>query len=396
MRNLAFVLLAACSGSTPVKLEFDVTGPPPTLFTYRDGNGAWLTEPPDANGHYTLTVTDDYQVVIACVEQSYIASSLVSATVEDGPQQTPTCIEPSYMTPTTYPVTGTMKQPGTVFLYDSASSQTPNWAVDLDAPAGTHDLLAIDNQQRMMIRRGLAIAGATTLDPIDLTGAPTMAPITLQIANAGSDSVEALSNLRTATGIYFLSSTGSTQVPPRVWTAPASLLESSDTQEIAVDASTNQGQERLVMSPFTGSETSFTLPDEITGVTFGTASVGWTAMPVAYDNAGLALDQDRYPCTPTCEPIHVTQLIRATTRWLATAHATKLTFDAQPPGFQTAWTVDPTASYDQELTAYYVAGNVEYDTFVHGGAANRQRPNRPIFSPVDSLHESMRLQHTMR
>jgi hypothetical protein len=381
MRNLAFVLLAACSGSDPAPLEFDVTGPPPALFAYRDGSGAWQTATGDAAGHYMLKVTDDYQVVVACIEDGAIESSLVSATVEDGPRQSAACDAPVPESTTTYLVTGTMKQPGTVFAGGIDESATPNWTIHLDVPPGTHDVVAIDDRHRMLMRRRLAIAGATTLDPIDLTGALTMMPIRLQIANAGSDSVDTSSGLSTANGAYTMSSSSA-----KVWMVPASLLESGDVQHVAAFGDDGH-QFRVVLSTFTGSETSFTLPDAVTGVTFGTATASWSAMPAAYDDATLVLDQTR-------EQTETVQSVRATKRWLAATHATKLTFDAQPPGFQTAWNVDTTATYSPAFHADYVSGNTQYEAVVFGDT-ERQRSNRPLLSMADRLRESMRSRHPM-
>jgi hypothetical protein len=401
MRKLALVLLAACGGSdhhhdvtlepdaaidspapkTPVAVELDVYGPAPVLVAYRDGAGAWQTPTGDA-GRYSLTVTDDYQVVVACNENGDIQSTQISATVDDGSRQYAFCMDESGNNTPPVAVTGSMKQPGTVYLQNVVDSTTPNWNVSLDVTPGTHDLVAVDNQHRILMRRGLDLTTAATLDPIDLTGAPMMTAYSLQIANAGTDSISTFLDLMTSNDdVQWSSQTA------EIWGPPASLVGSSDFQYVSAIAFAGNAY-RWDGHELTGTETSFTLPDALTGVTFSGASAGWTTLPT-YDKVELDLESGNGQNT-------ISQSVQATKRWIDAKHATSLAFDAQPPGYQASWNVNA-SSFGGNFYAFQQTPNGDSGAAIYhsNDARVAQGPKRPWLSTVAKVRESMRSQQTM-
>jgi hypothetical protein len=405
MRKMALVLLVACGGGDdhhmvvlapdaavdaspdvpaqqPVAIELDVYGPP-ALVTYRDGNGAWQTPTDDGQGAYTLMVTNDYQVVVACTASGDYTSTLVSATVSDGGQQYVFCDEaPSTQTPVA--VTGTMAQAGQVIMGDVVESDTPNWNVALTVAPGPHDLIAVDTDHHMLIRRGLDISAPTTLDPIDLTGAAAMMPLTLTLNGlTGGEMLLSQIEMFTQNEVAIFQST-----TPSLYAAPSSLLTANDFEFVIAEAFTNTGY-RYVETQFTGSQTTFTLPDPLTGVTFGNGSVSWTNLPSMYEGASLMLQQNAGDHL-------VEQDVQASQSWLAAKQTTTIAFDVQPPGYQDAWNIDTHANYAQQFSADYFQGGTAYGVGLFDGTAGlRQRAKRPWFSTVARVRESMRSQHTM-
>jgi hypothetical protein len=404
MRKMALVLLAACGGGSdnnhmvvlepdaapdvaidapprqPVAVEFDVYGTP-AFIAYRDGSGAWQTPTDDGQGAYTLMVTDDYQVVVTCTTTGQYQSTLFSQTVDDG-QQYAFCSD-SPDTQTTVAVTGTMQQAGQVFMEDEAESATANWNVALDVSPRTHDLIAVDTGHHMLIRRGLSITGATTLDPIDLTAADAMTPITLTLNGlAGGEMMFNAIELLTANDFAeFQSSTTSLYAPP------SSLLGGSDYEFLIAEAYSGT-QYRYAETQFSGTETTFTLPDPVTGITFGKGKATWTTFPAMYDGAQLTLDQDNGTQV-------VEQVVQASRRWIDKTQATALEFDVQPPGYDAAWNVDTGTGYSRQFSASYQQGNTGYGVGMFDTVTARQRAKRPWFSAVARVRASMRSQHTM-
>jgi hypothetical protein len=387
--SLVVVVVAACSSSEhhnmvvlepdaaidspppkqPVAVEFDVYGTP-AFIAYRDGSGAWQTPTGDAQGAYTLMVTDDYQVVVTCTDAGDAQSTLVSAMADDGTQYV-FCNSGGGPT-ATVAVTGTMKQAGDVYMEDQATGSAANWPVNLNVSVRTHDLIAVDTGHHMLIQRGLDITGPTTLDPIDLTGAPAMTPVTLTLNGAGSgDMLFNAIELLTANDFTMWSSPTTSLYAP-----PSSLLGSSDYEFIIAEAYTNT-QYRYADSQFTGTETSFTLPDPLTGVTFGKGSVTWTSLPAMFDGAELRIDQANGQAL-------VEQDVRATKAWLDAKHVTTLTFDAQPPGYEAAWNVDTGGSYSRQFDAGYQVGTTSYGVGMFDSvSAFRQHANHSWFSRAE-------------
>lgn len=73
-------------------------------------------------------------------------------------------------------VGGRVAQPGMVTLgAHAAASPLPDWSFQLPARSGYSDLIASSNE-RVLVQRGLQIAGSTTLPAIELAGATPLVP----------------------------------------------------------------------------------------------------------------------------------------------------------------------------------------------------------------------------
>ena len=405
MRKLAFALLvAACGGSDnhqqvtvidapidttpdsppaqPVQVSLDVFGATPSLIAYRDGAGAWQTPTPGSNGKYTLTVTADYQVVVACHDTANAFSELLEATAADGSQFMFCNLPGGGTMPTTVAMTGHMVQAGDVQMSDTASSTTAPWDFTLNVPAGTYDLFATSAAHGMVIRRDQVVTTAGALASIDVASEGTpMTATDLTVSGVGSDSLTTEIDLFTNNGVGFWSGNTTTVYPP-----PAALLTANDFEYVFVEAFT-QTTARYAETQFTGSETTFDLPAVLTGIVFGPGKASWGTLP-AYDQVSLDLQQGG-------GTLGLEQTIIATKGWIDATHATQVAFDAMPPGFDASWSIDPSTSYQRMFEVEQLLNQVSYVSMVFDNAALQRVVNRPKFSTVARLRESIRSQHTM-
>lgn len=399
MRKLALVLLAACGGSDPhqqvvvidapidtapdappVQVQVSVFGAPPSLVAYRDGAGAWKTPTADSSGNYTLTVTNDYQVVVACNDSMNASSELLEATAADG-KQFVFCSLPGTGTPTTVAMTGHMVQAGDVWFGDTASSTTAPWDFTLNVTPGMHDVIAMSAAHGMVIRRNQNVTAAGSIPSIDVASEGTaMTPAALTISGLGSDTLDTELDLFTQNEFATWLGSTTTLYPP-----PASLLTASDFEFLFVEAY-NGTTSRYADTQFTGSETTFDLPPALTGIVFGPGKASWASLP-AYDRLTFGMQQSG--------TLALQQTVVATKGWIDATHATALGFDAKPPGFDATWSIDPTKSYQRNFQVNQTQGSVTYGSAVFGSSAVQRVVSRPKFSTVERLRESMRSQHTM-
>ena len=375
MRHLAIaVLLSSCGSSARSQPDAPLTpdavpgGPnvvmlkmwgTPTFIQYRDGAGEWIDPgPPDAMGRYTLHVTDTYEVVAVCTRgAAEFDAEQLNATVADGDEVTG-CGVGVGPDPMTVAVTGTMNQAGDVWMWDSASSATAPWNFSLAVPPGLHDLFALGGG-KLVARRGVQIAGPTTVPTIDLdseglaTGAATVTLAGLQTG----DVVGTYLDWFTSTDFAELSgSTDGTVVLP-----PASLVQPSDVVELDVFAESSNPSpyvgRHVSVSGFDGSTTMYTLPEVLTGISYTTSNnaltAAWTSLPtyVAID-VGIS----------SWGSLIQLQDVRATRNWVMATGATSLTFDASAPQYSAAWRVALTKTYGRVFDVVDVEGAVESDT----------------------------------
>jgi len=397
---LALALLAACSGSNghhqvvivdapidvtpdvpPTAVELAVYGTPPSLVAYRDGAGAWQTPVADSSGNYTLNVSVDYQVVVVCHDSANADSVLLEATANDGRQFVFCSIPTSGTPPTTVAMTGHMVQAGDVWLGDTASSTTAPWDFTLNVTPGTHDLIASSAAHGLVIRRDQMVTAAGALAPIDVASEGTaMTPVNLTIGGLGSDMLTTELDLFLQHDVAMWS--GST---PALYAPPSSLLTASDFEFLFAEAYTPTTA-RYADTQFTGTETTLDLPAALTGIVFGPGKASWGTLP-AYDQISLDLQQTR--------TLGLEQTVQATKGWIDATHATALAFDANPPGFDASWSIDPSASYGKMFQAMQTEGSVSYGSMVFDSSAVQRFAKRPWFSTVERLRESIRSQHTM-
>lgn len=385
-RTLVVALVAACGGSSAQpdaliilhpdaatdashdastavnNVEIQAFGGVPTLVAYRDGNSAWQTLTPDQTG-YTLSFTDDYTFVMVCVDATGFDAEWIGGAASDGAQQTVYCAK-NFQTGPTVAASGHMTQAGMVEMFDLASSTTANWDFTLNVPANAHDLVATD-AGRIVIRRDVSITAATTMPTIDVVAegsALVATPLTINGRTSG-DRVSSAFELGMTHDYAVLQSTSATvQVPP------ASLLMASDFEYLIVEVSSATSV-RTVATPFSASNTTFTLLHELTGVTFdttgGAVSAAWTTLP---DNIGTQL----YTLAQGAQ-----QGMVVTTAWLANHGSTHMGFDTSAPGYDDAWKIDLTGPYLRELLIEQASGNIGYTSGAYedvNGATMRTPP----------------------
>jgi hypothetical protein len=284
MRKLALVaLLAACGGSDhhqqvvvidapvdttpdsppaqPTAIQVSVFGATPSLVAYKDGAGAWQTATAGSNNRYTLTVTADYQLVVACHDDANVDSELLEATANDGNQFVFCSIPGSGTPPTTVAMTGHMVQAGDVTFGDTASSTTAPWDFTLNVVPGMHDLIATSAAHGMVIRRDVSVTAAGAIPSIDVASEGTaMTATDLTVTGVGSDML--LTELDLFTKNEFATWEGSTTT---IYPPPAALLAANDGQFLVVEAYSQAGAQ-YAQTVFDGSQTTFDLPAALTGI----------------------------------------------------------------------------------------------------------------------------------
>ncbi len=340
-----------------------------SFIAYRDGAGPWQTPTAGAMGTYTLNVTNDYQWVIVCASGGGFDAELQGATYKDGTRQFGFCFVSGPSTGSTVAVTGQMVQAGTVDMYDTATSTTGNWSFSLNVPPGTHDLVAFDATD-IYAHRAQAISAATSLGTLDLsTSGTAMTAVPLTINNLGSDTLGTELDWFLGNDAAFLTGTSTT-----IETPPASLVMQNDFEFLDVIASSATTQ-RTGSTSFTGSETSFTLMPPVTGITYApsgtTVAATWGTLPTH-----TALELNLFGGTPSAPK---NQHVTVTTSWLTATGATSLAFDAMPPGYDAAWTIDVSGPYTRIFSVDDGSGSISYTSeIVEGvnGAALLQPPMR--------------------
>ena len=331
-----------------------------------DGTGPWQVPQETSPGQYALHVTNDYEWVLVCTSGASFDAELQGATFADGASQFGFCFADGGGSPSTVPVTGQMAQAGTIWMYDLATSSTPSWNFTLNVPPGTHDLVAIGVDSRMLIRRNLQITGALTESAIDVDANGTaMTSVPLTINGLGTDTLSTELGLFLSNDLTLIDGTSTMLEAP-----PASLLLPNDSEFLSLDANTSSTS-RTAFTSFTGAETTFTLMPTLAGVTFdassGTVNASWGALP-SYTKLDLYLDASTASAFST-------QHVSVTKSWLMATGASSIAFDQMPPGYDAAWKIDLSGPYLRELEANDDSGSILYGTsYVEdvNGASARQ------------------------
>ncbi len=388
------VCLVACgnSNNSPIIIvdgapgDTSVDGPPlgpnvvtleapdaDTLVTYRDGNGPWLLPPEAALGEFDLQVTNDFQVIVACTTTMGSAVTLYDRTFADGSMLFAFCDAASLTQPTTTAITGTMTQAGQVFMGDNASSTTAPWSFSLNETLAMHDLIAIGTDNRMLIRRGIAVVGPTSVAAIDVVAdgtAMTAVPLTINGAQ-GSETLSTDFDLLLTNDFAFVAGSSMT-----VQTPPASLLEANDFEllDLELTATTTS---RSASTVFTGTESAFTLMPILTGISFATSggvlAATFGTLPT---HDGLLLDLFSGGGNE--------QTVDATQSWLDATSTTKVAFDAIPPALDPAMLVDLTAPYSRFFEVSDNSTSISYSSAV-SAAVNGPSAHRPRKHAIQKL-----------
>lgn len=345
MRRLVGVLLVAACGDDGAVTPDAETGPPDaevpganevTVLAfdiehiwYRNGRGAWQVPEQDAFGDYVLRVSDDYQIVAACDDETGFAVSQTSGRFLDGSFAFVACFLLGPPPPPGSQISGHMVQAGDVFMDGRASSTTAEWDFVLDVEPGTHDLIAIDGTSAL-IRRGLSITGDTTLPTIDvevegdgLVGVPYL----LDGVEPG-DTVTPQVTWFTDNGYAWIEGTPFELVAP-----PPSLVDANDGLDVDISA-----------------ETATTLRSVGTAFEPGQSSYQLELLPVI-TRLSWALDGDVLEASWSTLPDYLdmnvmliagssVQHVSASRSWIELHGATSLGFDAMPPDYDPGWRVD--------------------------------------------------------
>jgi hypothetical protein len=346
---------APLNNTTPISLFAD--GDNVQLLLYRDGAGPWQAPTPGSEpGMYTINVTTDYQVVLVCATGTSAGSDFdaeeLNATLGENSMPFMFCGTGSTSTAGTVKVSGTMTQPGSVWMYGNASSKTGPWSYSLDVPPRTHDLFAIGDG-RIQIQRGLSITAATTEPNLDVDANGTaLTQVLLTISGlAGDDAVSTETSLFTANDFALLDATGTTAE-----TVPSGLLQQNDFQLLDVSA-VGPTTSRRASTPFSGTETSFSLLPRLTGITISSGSASWSSLPdPSYTSIDLFLNGTGTSITE--------QHVSASAGWLASKSASSVSFDTSAPGYAASWKVDLSTAYVADFGLTDESGAIFYGTDV--------------------------------
>ncbi|HTR51662.1 MAG TPA: hypothetical protein VMJ10_13195 [Kofleriaceae bacterium] len=338
----------------------------PTLFMYRDGQGAWQMPEAAGLGKFHLHVTNDYETVLVCANGAAFQAVLQGSTFADGATQYLFCDAPG-AAGATVDVTGTLAEAGTIAI--GGATQTTSSAhasFDLAVTTGAHDLVAYD-ASNIYVSRGQTISAATALGTVDTDASGTaMVALPLVIGNLGTDKLQTeLEWSLTNDYVDLIGSSATLETPP------ASLVMQDDFQFLDVSAN-GTGTFRDGSTEFTGSDPGFTLPDAPTGVSFAATSTAvtatWGTLP-EYDSLTEFVDAANAPQQ---------QMMTVSQSWVEATGATSLTFDAMPPGYDSAWQVDLASPYFRALSIETISGTSSYDSEVYESVNSTalRRPSR--------------------
>ena len=294
-------------------------GDTPVFIMYRDGDRAWQA-PTTISGGYEFRVHDAYQLLAVCEQGGGGYDVAIEASTYDeagGMTYLPCFVASDDPGSTTVKVTGTMSQPGLVTMGGVESTgTTTNWPFELDIETGLHDLIAVANTNKILIRRDVSVAAAMSVAGVDPTVAMTAVPYTLN-----TDADESVT-----TQMWLMTENGFTMLPERMgataYVVPDSLLMQNDLQLAVVTASSGQTWRGAYSRYTTGSTTTFTLMPKLSGVTFTATGATWPTLPEGDVDVYLGGSSSQLRMT-------------ASKGWLGSR--TELAADTNVPGFKSEW-----------------------------------------------------------
>jgi hypothetical protein len=363
------------------------TDTPAALVAFRDGLEApWQAAAMKSPSMFEAEVHGPYVVTIVCQEPTggLYATYQLAQTPDDERNLMRSC---DYTIAPRFPVTGHMVQAGRVQIEDTPrTSSTPDWDFNLNALAGTRDLVALA-ADRIVLRRGLAIGGATAVTPpIDVAqdGTP-LADVTFTATNAAlAEGLVASVNLQKpfAQLAVFRGPIAAAKV------APDSVLIPTDTQSVSIQA-TLGASVRSLRRPFrVGGNTEFTLPLPLGDVRWAIAAssltVSWSSAPpfdVFSVDASGSSDPTKFQ----------NQFLLLSPRFMIATGITSATIDTDIPGFKPLWRIDFARPHyrriflqrvaNDEISTSIVSEQINALTPVAAPAADRPLPGDRIAPP---------------
>jgi hypothetical protein len=382
--NITFATLIHVVSCTPTlsAVRIDVGGEP-EFMAYRSGEGEWKKPSRIADGAFSIEVTNEFDVVVVCVnpDGSFDAEQL-SATLEEGSEwriglaSTPfgggcwVDDAPDPSTPT-FLVTGTMLDPGNVFMLSAAGSPSAPWSFQLRVPSGPHDLIATtavpaNADGRIVIRRRQMIIQDTQLSDVDVVGEGSrLQPTPLAVTGeAGAVATQVALTTPTDHSMAVIYSADT----PTLAVVPSSLIEPDDLQHVLVRSNSVEYRygdgirqiHQLGAVEFVGGpiDVSFSAVPEVTH----------EGRVVRWDSSGTFTMSHllRAACTPTCtatSPPSVQRIV-ATPRSIELREKGELWFDVTAPGYQEDWIVNTSDSHYRSLSIAERRSGVDYTTLV--------------------------------
>jgi hypothetical protein len=346
---------AGCSDGTASPRTVTITirplGPEGSslLLAFRDGiDAAWQTLTPTGGGRYEILVHGPYTVEAVSTDGNIVGTREVSRTLEDAPAVDLSSLVSGATPPSL--LRGTMGQTGDVFLGDSSGYNADGKpAFEIPIADGTYDLVARIEQPtpRVVIRRGVTVAGPTTLAPaIDaIREGVALVSVPVTVTNLASDERPSVNDT-----LVTASTTAWLNYDPQLLVAqlaPASVLRPGDAQYVQVWGGGVRGTRNITRRAVDGGSTAFTLPVppavQVAAVA-GKLVVTWDTL-APYDHLTLHAAQGS-----DAEGSGFTILQReVSVSYLAASGDTIAAFDADLPGYDPAWGFDVTKKPRQVL-----------------------------------------------
>jgi hypothetical protein len=376
--SFALTVLVACGGGGggPDALDGPDAGPPlgpntvhvslsnVDYIRYSDGDGPWRTPQELTPGEFELRVTDDYRLVYVCTDGAIFEAHESAYTFNDG-DPFEFCGAGYPVPPTAVAITGTMQQPGTVFMDGLESSDTAPWNFSLDVEPGPHELIAV-TADRILVRRDQQITTAMSVPTVDVVQdgvALDVIPLTVN-GTLVDDVVDPHLDFFTTNDLAFIYGT-----PTDILAPPASIVMGTDFQFLFISADSPTTR-RSVSAIFTGTQTTFTLPDVLNGATYteadGVLTGAWGFVP-----------DIRYGTMYVDDGVSI-QIVRASAAWLSAKGVNGVGFDAVTASdYDPAWVIDRTGPYTREVSVSGVGGSSGLIEHVNGATA--RRPTRELW-----------------
>jgi hypothetical protein len=346
---------AACSSGQIVT----ITGPDDAatlaLLVFRDGvDGSWQSPRTVGDGRYEISVHGPYTVEYVCVPHGPVSIVELARTPDDPPEISASCAF-GHVEPTGFEVHGTMTPAGIVQLGNGSAGARSDGAYALFVSGGTYDLVAqtMTAPRRLAIRRGITVAGTTTIAPIDVDRegvAMIDLPITVTGVPAGWQFTSGVDVATPSTeAVLFGIDPGATTLP----IVPDGALQPTDHQNIFVALDTAGGVRLISRRVVPGGSTVFAVPPEYpvrydipTAQTTGRLTVHWETL-APYEQVHLLANQ--VPAGGT--PGNIAHLLDVSASYLAITGDNHATFDTDIPGFDPSWRFDFQSSW-------HIAGSV--------------------------------------
>ena len=375
--SLAVACSSDASTGTCTPIRFVPQGTP-TFVAARDpgvGSGpgsAWQIPDLSADGTYHVCMADQVEIVEVCQhpDGSFTADEFLALADEVTDVAATSCnLTAGSGSGTVVTVSGSVSEPGIVGigLSDELGTTSP-WDYALEVDAGTYDVIASTAIQSgsavngsggglLAISRAVAVGSDTTLD-VDVATGVALAPLAIQLDNAGSDAlaIDTLTEYATtstATPIA-LTSDGIGLIAPQTAVAP------NEGQAITISAVDASGRQQTLVTDFggTGGSATFVMLGPLDDVTFGSdtpEAVTWKVLPgystLVYELASGGGIGDGSGAGSATTGVSLQRVI-ASASWQAAGMVSTVAFDTSAPGYQATWTIDTTGTtggYAREL-----------------------------------------------